>query len=163
MKKLNLCEILKNYIPATELYSPVYGYVYLSSVENKKTITFPICVKTKDGNIHAFTSEGKLFTDSDAECCLFPSKENRNWNTFKSKREVFNPKTLKPFDKVLVRDMFGEYWSIGLFDTYFQGEEFPFACLGDNYKYCVPYNKDTKYLLGTCAAAPKYYRIEEEE
>ena len=39
----------------------------------------------------------------DAECTLFPSKEQRDWSKFKVKKPKFDPKTLKPFDKVLAR------------------------------------------------------------
>ena len=42
------------------------------------------------------------------ECTLFPSKDQRDWSKFvrfwdKPKVDKFDPKTLQPFDKVLVR------------------------------------------------------------
>ena len=30
------------------------------------------------------------------------------------------------------------------------------------YKYCVPYNDDTKHLVGTTEEAPEYYRYWED-
>lgn len=53
----------------------------------------------------------------------------------------------KPFDKVLVRAIFG--WKIELFAIYHKGWDTPYECLGGNYDKCVPYNEETKHLLGT--------------
>ena len=52
------------------------------------------------------SSEGKYLYSTKGECILFPSKEQRDWSKFNApwlKKERFDPKTLKPFDKVLVR------------------------------------------------------------
>ena len=54
----------------------------------------------------------------------------------------------KPFDKVLV---FNSYlgWLIDLFSSYKKHETFPYRCLTYCYDKCVPYNDETKHLLGT--------------
>ena len=75
----------------------------------------------------------------------------------------FDPKTLKPFDKVLVRDSCNDTWCCGFFSH--------IAIFDDVYRYCtemklyekcIPYNNDTKYLLGTIGEAPEYYRYWED-
>ena len=77
-----------------------------------------------------------------------------------NKKEKFNPKTLKVFDKVIVRKAYCLYWSCDLFAyNYidFNGEN-KSVCIGDNYSYCIPYNDETKHLVGTRDEAPDFYR-----
>lgn len=73
----------------------------------------------------------------------------------------FNPKTLQPFERVLVRDGDKELWACVLFSHY-TAEVYPFVCGNTSYMCCIPYNADTKYLVGTNKEAPKYYRYWEE-
>ena len=105
-KKLNLCEILKDCPEGTMLYSPFLGTVFFGYIdEDYKDITV---IDDKD-NRFTFDSQGALLNAADGECCLFPSKKNRDWNTWKNpkpKVKRFDPRTLKPFDKVLTRDEF---------------------------------------------------------
>lgn len=84
--------------------------------------------------------------------------------TFISKAEKhyhgkYNPETLqvepvkpecpfKPFDKVLVRDGVDEQWRIHIF-SHHQNGDFPYVCLTDAYRYCIPYNEGTAQLLNT--------------
>lgn len=56
---------------------------------------------------------------------------------------------LKPFDKVLVRDSNDHEWKAGIFSHYGEGLNYPFICVGCGYGYCIPYNEETKHLLGT--------------
>ena len=73
--------------------------------------------------------------------------------------ERFDPKTLKPFDKVLVRDNRLRYWVVQLFSHIIEGElNYPYLCVNNSYKYCIPYNDDTKHLVGTAKEAPNFYR-----
>lgn len=77
----------------------------------------------------------------------------------------FDPKTLKPFDKVLVRDREQGYWRINLFSHYVHNENNRrrYYCIHDiSYKYCIPYNDDTKHLVGTDNEAPEFYRYWED-
>ena len=39
---------------------------------------------------------------------------------------------------------------------------YPFRCVGNGYLYCIPYNNDTKRLVGTTDEAPEYYRYWED-
>ena len=64
------------------------------------------------------SSEGKYLYSTKGECILFPSKDQRDWSKFTApwyKKERFDPKTLKPFDKVLVRDSHNDTWTCKFF------------------------------------------------
>ncbi len=74
----------------------------------------------------------------------------------------FSPKTLKPFDKVLGRDHVNRIWKCNLFSHIFESKCYPYKCVGNDYKYCIPYNDDTKHLVGTTDEAPEYYRYWED-
>ena len=83
----------------------------------------------------------------------------------KLKKPKFDPKTLKSFDKVLVRDDHNQKWECNLFsyiniidDIYYPY----FTIINTGYKYCIPYNDDTKHLVGTTEEAPEYYRYWED-
>lgn len=55
----------------------------------------------------------------------------------------------QPFDKVLVRDSQQGYWNIEFFGFITDDEDFKYKCLYDSHIYCIPYNENTKHLLGT--------------
>lgn len=52
------------------------------------------------------------------------------------------------FDKVLVRQSQADYWECAFFSN-FTGEKHKYRCQGMNYMYCIPYNEETKHLVGT--------------
>lgn len=69
----------------------------------------------------------------------------------------FDPKTLKSFDKVLVK--YDDIWQVEIFSHIRQSEPKGWCqCTGDFYLICIPYNGDTKHLVGTTDEAPEYYR-----
>ena len=70
----------------------------------------------------------------------------------------FDPKTLKRFDNVLVRDSYGDTWKHRLFSHINKHEKFPYMCIGHAFAYCIPYNNDTKYLEDTTEEEPEYYK-----
>lgn len=80
------------------------------------------------------------------------------YQKIKERKEKFNPKTLKPFDKVLVRDRECSIWKINMFSYIYDNTEYPYDCFLGSYRYCIPYNDDTKYLVGTTEEAPEYYK-----
>ena len=66
----------------------------------------------------------------------------------------------KPFDKVLVRGGDSCTWRIEFFEREDKDNKaFPYACMNYNYGECIPYNEETKHLLGT----NKPYMTEEDE
>ena len=74
----------------------------------------------------------------------------------------FDHKTLKPFDKVLVRND-NDTWQVEFFSYICQHEPKGWCqCSGDSYYFCIPYNDETKHLIGTTQDAPQYYRYWED-
>ena len=166
-KNLNLTEILKDCPEGTKLYSPIFGDVELVKVHLNQDGNYPIEVKLSDNALDSFTKDGRIFTEFDGECTLFPSREERNWDKFKPKqvkRSKFDPKTLQPFDKVLVKLWDDAVWGCTLFSHYVKNayDDYYYVCIGIHYKYCIPYNDDTKHLVGTAEEAPEFYRYWEE-
>ena len=163
-ENLNLGEILKDCPTGTKLYSPIFGDVELVKVYPQSEATnFHIVVKLSDDETDAFTKDGKLFTEYDGECMLFPSKKQRDWSKFKYKKPKFDPNNLQPFDKVLVRDSDENWWRCALFSHKRENDNFTYYITTDTiYKYCIPYNNDTKHLVGTTEEAPEYYRYWED-
>lgn len=160
-ENLNLVEILKDCPKGTKLYSTIYGEVEFDGIENGSEYTVKY-VKS-DGTLGSVTAHGLVLACYDGECTLFPSREQRDWSKFKPKKPKFDPKTLNAFDRVLVRDRCVERWRCGIF-SHIINECVPFEyhCIGSVYVCCIPYNDDTKHLVGTIDEAPEYYRYWED-
>ena len=159
-ENLNLVEILKDCPKGTKLYSPIIGEVEFECIKYSE---YPIVTWSKNGKrILSFTKEGLFF--SEGECImLFPSKDQRDWSKFKIKKPKFDPKTLQPFDKVLVRDTNSEKWKIQFFSHVIERDvDYPSVCITNPYRYCIPFNDDTKHLLDTNEEAPEFYRYWED-
>lgn len=105
-EKLNIAEILKDAPKGTKLWSSVCGDCTLLCVTDSDAslyMGYPITCEAVDsfGNKDTveFTEEGLCATRyPNGECVLFPSKENRDWATFKVPKEH---KHFEPFQKVL--------------------------------------------------------------
>ena len=163
-ENLNLVEILKDCPKWTKLYSPLYGDVELLSVTQNNGGEYPIEIKINETSYEYFTIDGRVFAEYDGECLLFPSKEQRDWSKFNphTNQTKFDPNTLNPFDKVLARND-SEDWSCLFFSHIVRDEEtYPYACGYDLFTQCIPYNNDTKHLVGTTKEAPEYYRYWED-
>ena len=63
--------------------------------------------------------------------------------------EVKQECEFKPFDKVIVRDGDRGKWKADFFSHKIEDNSFPYICVSDSHKYCIPYNDQTKHLLGT--------------
>ena len=77
------------------------------------------------------------------------------------KKERFDPKTLNAFDKVLARLDSKGIWCCELF-SFIEDDTNLIKCCGAYYQYCIPYNDDTKHLVGTNKEAPEYYKYWED-
>ena len=161
-ENIDLTKILKDCPKGTKFYSLAHGEVEFQQVEFG--FTYPIVIKTKNNVIERFTSDGKLYC-YDGECILFPSKDQRDWSKFSApwyKKERFDPKTLNPFDKVIARCSDFK-WVCDMFSHYDKSKcVMPYVCVGGFYEVCIPYNEDTKHLVGTMDEAPEYYRYWED-
>lgn len=157
-ENLNLVEILKDCPRGTKLYSPVVGEVKIKYINN--SFTFPICVEWDYGYIN-FTKAGLMHEKSvNGECMLFPSKDQRDWSKFKTNKPKFDPKTLQPFDKVLFKND-NNIWDCAIV-SYIKNDIIYFLANSGYVYYCIPYNEDTKHLVGTTEEAPKFYRYWED-
>lgn len=150
---MNIAEILGGCPEGTKLFSPMCGEVSFKEVKNEGTIV----VTTSSGLTLCFYEDGRYFDYPDADCILFPSKDNRDWSTFKVEKPKFDPKTLQPFDRVLVRATVNNKWKVGLFSHLSDNGEF--SCVGSYYYVCIPYNEETKRLVGTIDEAPEFYQV----
>lgn len=239
---MNLIEILKDVPRDTKLYSPMFGDVFL-------VLALGDSISVHHGNpnyTHEFNKEGKY--SEHGECMLFPSRENRDWNTFNifrkgdilvaygsgifiyngitnneldtlgaicginglnrlvikyistdrwcskkgtrkatdeeikllydrlkeegytwnahtltlslilNKVSKFDINKLKPFDKVLVRDNNYSNWRCCFFDSISELPGFKFRTAVSINAQCVPYNDETKHLVGTKEPCPEYYK-----
>ena len=165
---INLCEILKNCPTGTELWSDNYGVVQFKCIVKSYAdpINYPILVNRSDGHNVYYTKEGWSDILFPASCLLWPSKDCRDWSKFTApwyKKEKFDPKTLRPFDRVLVRDSCAYSWRCALYSHTKENENtFKYVTGDSTYEYCIPYNGETKHLVGTKDEAPEYYRYWED-
>ena len=165
-ENIDLTKILKYCPKGKKLYSPLVGEVEFERILDDSA--YPVSTLYNNGRALSFTSEGIYYDDAgeEAECLLFPSKDQRDWSKFEApwyKKERFDPKTLQQFDKVLVRYTHSNPWRCSLFSHIETDRHlFPYATCGGNYSCCIPFNDDTKHLVGTNEEAPDYYRYCED-
>ena len=84
------------------------------------------------------------------------------WNAETKTLEKFTPDkfdttTLKPFDKVLVRDNNEQFWTCDWFSFHDTKQVYPFACVGHYVSQCIPY-EGNQHLLGTTNDCDEYYK-----
>lgn len=162
-ENLDLTKILEGCPIGTEFYHLAYGKVWLTGIDLDDN-EYPIRLSLHNDNYTnvTVTKEGLHLIGCSGECVLFPSKDQRDWSKFvrfwdKPKVERFDVNTLKPFDKVLIKN--GNFWTPNFFG-YIAGQWV--NCVGTGDVECVPYNEETKHLVGTSEDCPEYYKWWEE-
>ena len=148
-ENIDLTKILKDCPKGFELYSTLCGTVLFRGIDCDD---HPVKCECNDGKLMRLTKEGYFFNYHGAECLLFPSKDQRDWSKFTApwyKKEKFDPKTLQPFDRVIARSYCDDEWDCDIFSHINQEYSFPYVCIGQAWKCCIPYNDDTKHLVGT--------------
>ena len=170
-ENLDLTKILEGCPNGTKLYSTVLGDVIFMWV-NFEDKLYPIVLKahnecTRESCIAYSTTDGRYRYDYNGECTLFPSKDQRDWSKFerfwdKPKVERFDPKTFQPFDKVLGRDTNDNCW-IALFFGHIGKGSHRAVCGYFSWTQCIPYNEETKHLVGTSDDCPEYYKWWKDE
>ena len=180
-ENIDLTKILKNCPRGWKFYSSVHGEVKFKAIKFQRLKyiydpNVPIChqqIFEEDQLPIKFTVQDVEYCVSSAgehikgkgECTFFPSKDQRDWSKFTAswyKKEKFDPKTLKSFDRVLVRNE-GKYWNCDFF-SYISNRNihYPYVTITNSYDFCIPYNDDTKHLVNTTDEAPEYYRYWED-
>ena len=165
-ENVNLSKILRDCLKGTKLYSPLLGVVKFEEISEDWNF---VCVR-KGKDIWTFTYDARFLfgisNSKSAEIMLFPSKDQRDWSKFKPKKPKFDPKTLKRFDKVMV--FIDDIWFCDLYShhndntPYDDYVAFSYVCVSTNANRVIPYNDDTKHIVGTNEEAPEFYKYWEE-
>ena len=168
-ENIDLTKILEGCPEGTKFYSSNYGNVQFIDINLASPYPIRLMAKNADNDITdvSVTKRGTHHSHFDGECTLFPSKTQRDWSKFERfwdepKVEKFDPKTLKQFDKVLAKDGFSSKWTCTFFSHMDNDALFPVFCSGGYFRVCIPYNEETKHLVGTKEDCPKYYKWWEE-
>ena len=167
-ENIDLTKILRDCSKGWKFWSPLFGevkfdHIVFNRIEIEcvglhRIVEFDLTGKYL---IEVSENNGTCFS---SECLLFPSKDQRDWSKFTApwyKNGKFDPKTLQSFDKVLVRDDTCK-WKVDFYSYKDESDAYPYVCVGYFYTYCIPYNDDTKHLVGTTGAVPEYYRYWED-
>ena len=162
-ENIDLTKILKDCPKGTKLYSTIYGDVTFCYID--KNAEYPIILTAEGVYKCSVSANGRYYVSFDGECTLFPSKDQRDWSKFTApwyKKEKFDPKTLNAFDRVLARNYKTTKWRCEHF-SHFDGDNYN-PCIASccSYTFCIPYNEETKHLVGTTEEAPEYYRYWED-
>ena len=171
-ENIDLTKILKNCPKGTEFWSPLYDTIELYMCQPKDGII----VRLKTNILRFINADATIIIDGikSPTIMLYPSKDQRDWSKFTApwyKKEKFDPKTLNPFDRVLVKctSIYNSnlVWRAGLFSYFYvEDNSIRVYTLGsdDNSpkSYVIPYNADTKHLVNTEIEAPEYYRYWED-
>ena len=159
-ENIDLTKILKDCPKGWKFYSDIYDEVTFWGFSD---LVYPIQLNTKNHGVILLSEKGEE-TIGDGKCILFPSKDQRDWSKFSApwyQKEKFDPNTLKPFDKVLVFTN-GE-WTCDFFSHTLSGDIFNKRCMGiGDVNVVIPYNDETKHLVGTKEEAPDFYRYWED-
>ena len=160
-ENIDLTKILKDCPKGWKFYSDIYDEVTFWGFSD---LVYPIQLNTKNHGAKLLSEKGEEIIGN-GKCILFPSKDQRDWSKFTApwyKKEKFDPKTLKPFDKVLVSDEHHTRWRCSFFSHIVDQFQYKYFTSDSCYKFCIPYNDDTKHLVGTTEEAPEYYRYWED-
>lgn len=82
-------------------------------------------------------------------------------NDYELVSDKFDITTLKPFDKVLVRDDSEQKWTVDLFSFHDRNLVYPYCCVGHYVHQCIPY-KGNEHLLGTTNDCDNFYKTWED-
>nr|DAG92112.1 MAG TPA: hypothetical protein [Herelleviridae sp.] len=165
MEQFNLEEYLKN--PNRKIVTRDGRAVRIICTDRKfefSNAQYPVIALIKDLNgnecVIGFTSDGKEECDYDDNTDLFFISEDR------IPIKKFNLKEFQPFDRVLLRDRGNFKWLPSFFERIRQepsGELSAVELISrSRWEMCIPYNDETKHLLGTKDDCPDYYKWWEE-
>ena len=167
-KELNLCEILKDCPTGTKFWSPVWGDVTFVQINDVGVFPIVLSAKSFSNSNISLRSNGKMYDIKEAECLLYPSKYQRDWSKFvrfwdEPDVSKFDVETFHPFDKVLARDYLNDNWMADFFEKIEENDmHYNVTCVTCKWVQCIPYNEETKHLLGTKEDCSEYYKWWEE-
>ena len=170
MKQFSLDEYLKN--PSRKIVTrdgkPVR--IICTDAKGNAPIIGLVSYENSEVALNA-TKDGMI--NGDLDLFFTPEKETEehiitrdniplNWSWDKTRVENFDVNTLQPFDKVLVRNSRIEAWKTNFFGYIKKCPNNTIDCAGFWWKCCIPYNEETKHLVGTKDDCPEYYKWWEE-
>ena len=159
-ENIDLTKILRNCPEGWKFWSKVHGEVTFCEINITGCgANYPIETKDCSSRLRTFTKDGRVSENHQGECILVPSKDQQDWSKFSApwyKKDKFDPKTLMSFDRVICRNGLG-VWHCDFFSSFIETWACPYVCISGSYTYCIPYNDDTKHLVGTNDDAPEYY------
>ena len=163
-EKIDLTKILKNCPKGWKFWSPIFGEVEFAEIF--KNNVFVNVKQDEDAWSFLADATSPLGDVKSIEIMLYPSKSQRDWSKFTApwyKKEKFDPKTLKAFDRVLAKHSNDDVWDADFFSYYNPLEKhMKYVCVANFAVFCIPYNDETKHLVGTTEEAPEYYRYWED-
>ena len=118
--------------------------------------------------LNGYNDTARFATEEEKQKLFQAIKDNGyKWNAETKTLEKlvepkFDPNTLLPYDRVLVRDKHYNRWRCSFYSHVKENSTYKYAVSGFAYAYCIPYNEDTKHLVGTKDEAPEYYRYWED-
>ena len=163
-ENIDLTKILYGCPEGTEFYHAGYGRVWFVGINLNSNYPIKLSLYNDDCIHAAVSAKGTLDVSYNGECLLVPSKEQRDWSKFvrfwdKPKAKKFDINTLQPFDKVLVRDFLNEGWMADFFERIDENDvHYNANCVTSHWIQCIPYNEETKHLLGKTTDCSEYYK-----
>lgn len=157
MNEINIAEILKYAPRGTKLWSPICGECEFISIGCIKGEDYEIPIietysvkgydlKRAITHYANFLKDGKLEScnSEDGECMLFPSKDNRDWSTFKVPRKHKVPRKYKhfePFQKILIPNICSDIsvWVADIYSHYRCGTHYTITGMGFSDNDIIPY------------------------
>ena len=132
------------FIAKVEAKGVLHSYVYMS-----KDSMIPL--PKSSFRVFGCLDSLRLATENEQQQLFSELEKNgMRWNQDTKQIEDLPKKCeFKTFDKVLVRDAYDNKWRIDFFSYYDGNSSYPYRCLRTSWAYCIPYNEETKHLLGT--------------
>lgn len=115
-------------------------------IVKKGDISVTILISKVDDECYYSTTEGSIG--------LLPIAEQDDWELVPDK---FDITTLKPFDKVLVRDTNTQKWTADVFSFFDKTHVYPYVCVGHYTNQCIPYFGN-EHLLGTTNDCDNFFK-----
>jgi hypothetical protein len=138
METFDLTKILKDCPEGAKLYSVNHGVVSFVRI-----VDGSVDFRDINGTLHFVDKFGRYINIGE-ECTLFPSRDNRDWSTFKPELPQHN---FEPFEKVLVWDPIDGFWGADFY-AYFDTNSGLHQCVMHSARVCLPFDGN-EHLLGT--------------
>ena len=164
-ENIDLTKILDGCPMWTKFYSTIHDEISFKRIELSSD--YPIIFDSDAVGGDVTLTEKGMALRGVGECIVFPSKYQRDWSKFerfwdKPKVKKFDAWTFQPYDKVLVRDATSRCWKIDFYGCNTNPYIGLIICASGSKPYCIPYNEETKHLVGTKDDCPEYYKWWEE-